>query len=48
MNDKFETMEIDDVFIVTDIEQPNQVQVTCFYVNEKNKEREWHFILNLN
>jgi len=46
--ESFETMDIDDVLIVMDIDDPNQQLVTCFYVNEKNKDREWEFIIKLN
>lgn len=46
--EKFEVMDIDDVFIVQDIEEPNQVQVTCFYVSPKGKDKEWEFIIKLN
>ena len=46
--EKFEVMDIDDVFIVQDIEDRTQVQITCFYVNEKNRDLEWSFILKLN
>lgn len=46
--EKFEVMDIDDVFIVQDIEDLTQVQITCFYINEKNRDREWSFILKLN
>ena len=46
--EKYEVMDIDDVFIVQDIEEPNQIQVTCFYVNEKNRDKEWEFIIKLN
>ena len=46
--EKFEDMDIDDVFIVQDLEEQDQVQITCFYVNEKNKDREWSWIIKLN
>jgi len=47
-NEKYEVMDIDDVFIIQDIEEPNQMQVTCFYVNEKDKDVEWDFVIKLN
>jgi len=46
--EKFETMDIDDVFITEDIEDPTQQQVTCFYVSEKGRDKEWQFIIKNN
>ncbi len=46
--EKFETMDIDDVFIIEDIEDPTQQQVTCFYVSGKGKDKEWNFIIKNN
>lgn len=46
--EKFEVMDIDDVFIIEDVEDPTQQQVTCFYVSEKGRDIEWNFIIKNN
>lgn len=46
--EKYEDMDIDDVFIVTDQDEPDQQLVTCFYVNSRNTDKEWNFIIKLN
>ena len=48
MNNKFEIMEIDDVFTSRSLEVPYEFMVTAFYVNSKNEIVEWSFFINLN
>ena len=45
---KFETMEIDDMFMSVSPELPFEQMVTAFYVNKNNQYKEWTFYLNLN
>lgn len=45
---KFETMDIDDIFMAVNPEIPFELMVTAFYVNRKNRDKEWTFFINLN
>ncbi len=48
MKEVFEKIEIDDIFTSLSLEIPHELMVTIFYVNSKNRDKEWNFIINLN
>lgn len=48
MKEKFDHIEVESVFITESLEIPHEQMVTIFYTNQKNKEKEWTFFINLN
>ena len=44
----FDIIEIDDMVMDLNLEFPYQLNVVAFYVNRKYKDKEWHFVINLN
>ncbi len=46
--EKFDHIEVESVFITKSLEIPHEQMVTVFYTNQKNKEKEWTFFINLN
>ncbi len=39
---------IEEVFFVTSLEEPEKCHYTIFYYTEKYRSKEWNFTLNLN
>lgn len=44
----FDIIDIDDMVMDLNLEFPHDLNITAFYVNSKNKDKEWTFIINLN
>ena len=39
---------IEDIFCVKSLENPHLLDVIIFYADQKEREKEWNFTLNLN